>query len=101
MSEEAVSESDLDASLVSEEEYLENEEEEDMEEEENENDGDDEDDSGKWKIRSFASEIIRLVVVLTTHDEEIRQGKAKKLKIVLTILQEKYYTSGNSWFLKF
>lgn len=48
MSEEAVSESDLDASLVSEEEYLENEEEEeDMEEEENENDGDDEDDGGK------------------------------------------------------
>lgn len=49
MSEDAVSESDLDTSLISEEEYLENEEEEDMEEEEN--DGDDEDDSGKWKIR--------------------------------------------------
>uniref|UniRef100_H2UFH8 RAD54 like 2 n=1 Tax=Takifugu rubripes TaxID=31033 RepID=H2UFH8_TAKRU len=47
MSEDAVSESDLDTSLISEEEYLENEEEEDMEEEENENDGDDEDDSGK------------------------------------------------------
>ncbi|XP_011612172.2 helicase ARIP4 isoform X2 [Takifugu rubripes] len=45
MSEDAVSESDLDTSLISEEEYLENEEEEDMEEEENENDGDDEDDS--------------------------------------------------------
>lgn len=80
MSEEAVSESDLDASLVSEEEYLENEEEEDMEEEGNENDGDDEDDSGKWKIRCFSSEIIRLGVVLTTHEEEIRQGKSKKLK---------------------
>lgn len=51
MSEDAVSESDLDTSLISEEDYLENEEEEDMEEEENENDGDDEDDSGKWKIR--------------------------------------------------
>lgn len=49
MSEDAVSESDLDTSLISEEEYLENEEEEDMEEEEeeNENDGDDEDDSGE------------------------------------------------------
>ncbi|XP_069559448.1 helicase ARIP4 [Brachyistius frenatus] len=48
MSEEAVSESDLEASLNSEEEYLENEEEEDnedMEEDEDENDGDDEDDS--------------------------------------------------------
>lgn len=47
MSEDAVSESDLDTSLISEEEYLENEEEEDMDEEENENDGDDEDDGGK------------------------------------------------------
>uniref|UniRef100_I3KAP7 RAD54 like 2 n=1 Tax=Oreochromis niloticus TaxID=8128 RepID=I3KAP7_ORENI len=48
MSEEAISESDLEASLNSEEEYLENEEEEDnedMEEDEDENDGDDEDDS--------------------------------------------------------
>ncbi|XP_047439096.1 helicase ARIP4 isoform X1 [Mugil cephalus] len=50
MSEEAISESDLEASLNSEEEYLENEEEEDMDdmdedEEEDENDGDDEDDS--------------------------------------------------------
>uniref|UniRef100_A0A3Q2WRY2 RAD54 like 2 n=1 Tax=Haplochromis burtoni TaxID=8153 RepID=A0A3Q2WRY2_HAPBU len=47
MSEEAISESDLEASLNSEEEYLENEEEEDnedMEEDEDENDGDDEDD---------------------------------------------------------
>lgn len=51
MSEEAVSESDLDASLISEEEYLENEEEDDMEEDEDENDGDDEDDGGKWKKR--------------------------------------------------
>ncbi|XP_070701848.1 helicase ARIP4 [Pempheris klunzingeri] len=48
MSEEAISESDLEPSLNSEEEYLENEEEEDnedMEEDEDENDGDDEDDS--------------------------------------------------------
>lgn len=48
MSEEAVSESDLEPSLNSEEEYFENEEEEDnedMEEDEDENDGDDEDDS--------------------------------------------------------
>lgn len=54
MSEEAISESDLEASLNSEEEYLENEEEEDnedMEEDEDENDGDDEDDSvGVWQI---------------------------------------------------
>lgn len=52
MSEEAISESDLEPSLNSEEEYLENEEEEDiedMEEDEDENDGDDEDDSvGEW-----------------------------------------------------
>lgn len=47
MSEEALSESDLEPSLDSEEEYLENEEEED----EDENDGDDEDDSvGEWQI---------------------------------------------------
>uniref|UniRef100_A0A674N5K6 RAD54 like 2 n=1 Tax=Takifugu rubripes TaxID=31033 RepID=A0A674N5K6_TAKRU len=52
MSEDAVSESDLDTSLISEEEYLENEEEEDMEEEENENDGDDEDDSGNSQSQS-------------------------------------------------
>ncbi|XP_041835650.1 helicase ARIP4 isoform X2 [Melanotaenia boesemani] len=47
MSEEAISESDLEASLDSEEECMENEEEddEDMEEDEDENDGDDEDDS--------------------------------------------------------
>uniref|UniRef100_A0A3B4UPH8 RAD54 like 2 n=1 Tax=Seriola dumerili TaxID=41447 RepID=A0A3B4UPH8_SERDU len=48
MSEEAISESDLEPSLNSEEEYLDNEEEEDiedMEEDEDENDGDDEDDS--------------------------------------------------------
>lgn len=47
MSEEAISESDLEPSLNSEEEYFENEEEEDnedMEEDEDENDGDDEDD---------------------------------------------------------
>lgn len=47
MSEEAISESDLEPSLNSEEEYFDNEEEEDnedMEEEEDENDGDDEDD---------------------------------------------------------
>lgn len=57
MSEEAISESDLEASLNSEEEYLENEEEEDMEdmedmeEDEDENDGDDEDDSvGKCQM---------------------------------------------------
>lgn len=86
MSEEAVSESDLDASLVSEEEYLENEEEEDMEEEGNENDGDDEDDSGKWKTGCFASETIRLGVVLTTCEKDIRQGKPKKSKIFLIIL---------------
>lgn len=73
MSEEAVSESDLDASLVSEEEYLENEEEEDMEEEGNENDGDDEDDGGKC----FASETIRLGVVLTTREKDIRQKNQK------------------------
>lgn len=76
MSEDAVSESDLDTSLISEEEYLENEEEEDMEDEENENDGDDEDDSGKWKIRCnalchfhFASNIRRFGVMLSTHEE--------------------------------
>ncbi|XP_073324230.1 helicase ARIP4 [Pagrus major] len=48
MSEEAISESDLEPSLNSEEEYVEDEEEEDledMEEDEDENDGDDEDDS--------------------------------------------------------
>lgn len=48
MSEEALSESDLEPNLTSEEEYLENEEEEDiedMEEDEDENDGDDEDES--------------------------------------------------------
>ncbi|XP_026162512.1 helicase ARIP4 isoform X2 [Mastacembelus armatus] len=48
MSEEAISESDLEPSLNSDEEYLENEEVEDnddMEEDEDENDGDDEDDS--------------------------------------------------------
>ncbi|KAF3689898.1 Helicase ARIP4 [Channa argus] len=48
MSEEAISESDLETSPNSEEEYLENEEEEDndeTEEDEDENDGDDEDDS--------------------------------------------------------
>ncbi|XP_029006030.1 helicase ARIP4 [Betta splendens] len=48
MSEEAVSESDLEPSLNSEEEYFENEEEEDnedMDDDEDENDGDDEDDS--------------------------------------------------------
>lgn len=83
MSEEAVSESDLDASLVSEEEYLENEEEEDMEEEGNENDGDDEDDSGKWKTGCFASESIRLGVVLTTREKDIRQRKPKKSKNIL------------------
>lgn len=79
MSEEAVSESDLDASLVSEEEYLENEEEEDMEEEGNENDGDDEDDGGKWKTGCFASETVRLGVVLTTREKDIRQ----KIKNIL------------------
>nr|XP_019957050.1 PREDICTED: helicase ARIP4 isoform X1 [Paralichthys olivaceus]XP_019957051.1 PREDICTED: helicase ARIP4 isoform X1 [Paralichthys olivaceus] len=47
MSEEAISESDLEPSLNSEEEYMddEEEEEEDVEEDEDENDGDDEDDS--------------------------------------------------------
>ncbi|XP_026203724.1 helicase ARIP4 isoform X2 [Anabas testudineus] len=48
MSEEAISESDLEPSLNSEEEYLDDEEEEDnedMEEDEDDNDGDDEDDS--------------------------------------------------------
>lgn len=51
MSEKAISESELDPSLNSEEEYLENEEGEEEEEEvdteddEDENDGDDEDDS--------------------------------------------------------
>uniref|UniRef100_A0A7N8YHW6 RAD54 like 2 n=1 Tax=Mastacembelus armatus TaxID=205130 RepID=A0A7N8YHW6_9TELE len=55
MSEEAISESDLEPSLNSDEEYLENEEVEDnddMEEDEDENDGDDEDDSvGEKNIR--------------------------------------------------
>lgn len=54
MSEEAISESDLEASIDSEEECMENEEEEDDEEldqEEEENDGDDEDDGlGEWFI---------------------------------------------------
>lgn len=64
MSEEAISESDLEPSLNSEEECLENEEEEDEEEEEDdddnednedededENDGDDEDDGvGEWQM---------------------------------------------------
>lgn len=50
MSEEAISESELDPSLNSEEEYLEHEEEEeeeevDTEDDDDENDGDDEDDS--------------------------------------------------------
>lgn len=62
MSEDAVSESDLDTSLISEEEYLENEEEEDMDEEENENDGDDEDDGGKWKIICSAIFILHLIL---------------------------------------
>lgn len=57
MSEEAISESDLEPSLNSEEEYLENEEDEemeDMEEDEDENDGDDEDDSvGEWQMNFF------------------------------------------------
>lgn len=49
MSEEAISESDLEGSIDSEEECMENEEEEedddeDLEEDEEENDGDDEDD---------------------------------------------------------
>lgn len=49
MSEEAVSESDLEPSLNSELEYLDNEEEEDnedLEDDEDDNDGDDEDDDG-------------------------------------------------------
>uniref|UniRef100_A0A4W6DMD5 RAD54 like 2 n=1 Tax=Lates calcarifer TaxID=8187 RepID=A0A4W6DMD5_LATCA len=57
MSEEAISESDLEPSLNSEEEYLDNEEEEDneeMEEDEDENDGDDEDDS-RNEIVSFVN----------------------------------------------
>uniref|UniRef100_A0A3B4Z7V8 RAD54 like 2 n=1 Tax=Seriola lalandi dorsalis TaxID=1841481 RepID=A0A3B4Z7V8_SERLL len=58
MSEEAISESDLEPSLNSEEEYLDNEEEEDiedMEEDEDENDGDDEDDSvGDLTFFSYA-----------------------------------------------
>ncbi|XP_060898854.1 helicase ARIP4 [Labrus mixtus] len=45
MSEEAMSDSDLEPSLNSEDEDLENEEEEDMEEDEDDNDGDDEEDS--------------------------------------------------------
>uniref|UniRef100_A0A674MBX3 RAD54 like 2 n=1 Tax=Takifugu rubripes TaxID=31033 RepID=A0A674MBX3_TAKRU len=57
MSEDAVSESDLDTSLISEEEYLENEEEEDMEEEENENDGDDEDDKNTSQSKPPSSKI--------------------------------------------
>lgn len=52
MSEEALSESDLEHSLNSDEEFLENEDEEDMEEDEDENDGDDEDDSGEWQLNS-------------------------------------------------
>lgn len=59
MSEDAVSESDLDTSLISEEEYLENEEEDDMEEE---NDGDDEDDTGKWKIICSVILILHLIL---------------------------------------
>ncbi|XP_071388225.1 helicase ARIP4 isoform X2 [Centroberyx affinis] len=51
MSEEAISESDLEPSLNSEEEDLENEEdEEDMEEDEDENDGDDEDDTAEQPL---------------------------------------------------
>uniref|UniRef100_A0A7N6ARG2 RAD54 like 2 n=1 Tax=Anabas testudineus TaxID=64144 RepID=A0A7N6ARG2_ANATE len=53
MSEEAISESDLEPSLNSEEEYLDDEEEEDnedMEEDEDDNDGDDEDDSVGEKL---------------------------------------------------
>lgn len=65
MSEEAISESDLEPSLNSEEEYLENEEEEDMEEDEDENDGDDEDDSvGEWQINSF---LVPLITLITFH----------------------------------
>lgn len=58
MSEEALSESDLEPSLNSEDEELENEEEEDnedMEEDGDENDGDDEDESiGEQWIISFS-----------------------------------------------
>uniref|UniRef100_A0A8D3CBC1 Helicase ARIP4-like n=1 Tax=Scophthalmus maximus TaxID=52904 RepID=A0A8D3CBC1_SCOMX len=58
MSEEAISESDLEPSLNSEEEYLDNEEEEgeeeeDMEDDEDENDGDDEDDGVGESLRKF------------------------------------------------
>lgn len=62
MSEEAISESELDPSLNSEEEYLENEEEEeeeevDTEDDEDENDGDDEEDDsvGEGLLLSFFS----------------------------------------------
>lgn len=62
MSEEAISESDLEPSLNSEEEYMEDEEEEDledMEEDEDENDGDDEDDSvGEWQIKMLITVIL-------------------------------------------
>lgn len=63
MSEEAISESDLEPSLNSEEEYLDNEEEEDMEEDEDENDGDDEDDSvGEWQINSSLVLLFSLII---------------------------------------
>lgn len=63
MSEEAISESDLEPSLDSEEEYAENEEEEDMEEDEDENDGDDEDDSvGEWQINPS---LVHHIVLIT------------------------------------
>lgn len=67
MSEEAISESELDPSH-SEEEYLENEEEEeeeevDTEDDEDENDGDDEDDSvGEGHLSSFVSYCIHITI---------------------------------------
>lgn len=69
MSEEAISESDLEPSLNSEEEYLENEEEEDnedTEEDEDENDGDDEDDGvGEWM--DFFLSLLLLECIVLSH----------------------------------
>lgn len=71
MSEEAISESELDPSHSEEEEYLENEEEEeeeevDTEDDEDENDGDDEDDSvGEGHLSSFGYSF-QLKIVFST-----------------------------------
>lgn len=77
MSEEAISESDLEPSLNSEDDYLENEEEDDMEEDE---DDIDEDDSGELQISSALAHYFNFIPG--------EQLKKKGKIIVLLILIE-------------